>query len=100
MSQVSVGQVENLEEALAAVMHARESLVISCQQLDMKLTQQCEDAMREEQISTDLLEQSSEIEAKATQSLERATEELQEAREALASASAELNELEEERHGR
>lgn len=100
MPQVSVGNVENLEEALTAVMHARESLVSSCQQLEMKLNQNCEDANREEQASSDLLQQSADIESEATQAVERANEDLHEARETLASANAELNALEVERDGR
>ena len=90
MPQVSVGQVENLEEALAAVMHAKESLISSCARLELRLAEKGEAIQREEQDSSELLNQAAEIEVETGKAVETAIEQLQNARASLASANAAL----------
>ncbi|MDB6175018.1 MAG: hypothetical protein JWL59_4329 [Chthoniobacteraceae bacterium] len=90
MPRVSVGQVENLEETLTAVMRAKESLISSCERLDMRLTAKCEEIEREERSSSELLERATAIEVEAGKAVEAAAEQLQSARASLASANAAL----------
>jgi hypothetical protein len=90
MAQVSVGQVENLEEALAGVVRASESLTLSCQHLAARLAEKRQDAEEEETKSSQLLESAIELEGEAAKALDAAREHLTEANAELSAANAAL----------
>jgi len=87
MAQVSVGQVENFEEALAGVVRASESLTLSCQQLADRLAEKREEAEEEEQKSSQLLESALEMEGQAAKALDATREHLTEANSELSTAN-------------
>ncbi len=91
MAQVSVGQVENLEEALGSIIRAQDSLGSSCDQINSQLREKREEAEKEEQESNHLLESATEIEADAAATLEAAQESLIEANAGLAAANSALS---------
>jgi hypothetical protein len=90
MAQVSVGQVENLDEATAGVVRASESLALSCQQLAARITEKREEAEEEEQKSSQLLESALEMEGQAARALDAARARLTEANRELAAANSAL----------
>ena len=90
MAQVSVGQVENLDEATAGVVRASESLALSCQQLAARITEKREEAEEEEQKSSQLLESALEMEGQAARALDAARACLTEANRELAAANSAL----------
>ena len=90
MAQVSVGQVEILEESLAGVVRANESLASSCQQLAARIAEKREEAEEVEQESSQLLEGAIEMEGQAAKDFDAALERLTEANSILAAAISAL----------
>lgn len=90
MAQVSVGQVENLEEALAEVVRANESSAFSSEQLAVRLAEKREETEGEEQQSSQLLECALGIEGEASRAVDAARDQLAEANSELSAAISAL----------
>ena len=97
MAQVSVGQVENLEEALTGVVRASESMALSCQQLAAQLAEKLEEAESVAQESEQLLKLAFELEAVAAKSVDNARSQLANANSELCAANSALASCESQR---
>ncbi|MFA4943300.1 MAG: hypothetical protein WC789_01195 [Lentisphaeria bacterium] len=91
MAQVSIGQVENLEELIRGLESVRESLETACREQIAAAERQCAEAWDEMQNSESMLEQASEAEQAAHQALAEAQQDLGSAESALSAAQSALS---------
>jgi len=86
MAQVSVGQIENLEDLIKGLESVREALDAACREEIEAATRQCAEAKEEVQISQNMLEQARQEENEAQHAYDEAQQDLNR-------AEKELNEL-------
>lgn len=91
MAYVSVGQVENLEEAIAGLQSAYDSMESACQAKIAAAEDKLAEAQLEADNSAQLLDSAMEAEMEAGQQLEQAYEQLASANEHLSSACSSLS---------
>ncbi|WP_303285299.1 hypothetical protein [Marinobacter sp. SS8-8] len=91
MAYVSVGQVENLEEAIAGIQSAYDSMESACQAQIAAAEAKLAEAQQEADNSAQLLDAAMEAEMEAGQQLEQANEQLASANEQLSSARSSLS---------
>jgi len=91
MAQVSIGQVENLEDLIRGLESVREALEIACREQVAATERQCAEAREETQNSGSMLEQASQAEQAAHQALAEAQQNLESAENALGSAESALS---------
>jgi hypothetical protein len=91
MSYVSVGQVENLEEAIAGLQSAYDSMENACQSLIIVAEAKLAEAQQEADNSAQLLDAAMKSEMEACQKLEQANEQLASANEQLSAACSSLS---------
>ena len=94
MAYVSVGQVENLEDAILALQATYDALESACQALLVAAQTKLAEAQQEADNSAQMLETALEAEMEARQQLEQAQEQLASAQEQLSSAEAALSDCE------
>lgn len=90
MAQVSIGQVENLEDLIRGLESVREALETACREQVAAAERQCAEAREETQNSESMLEQASQAEQAAHQSLADAQQNLESAENALSAAESAL----------
>lgn len=90
MAQVSIGQVENLEDLICGLESVRESLDTACRAQVAAAERQCAEAQEETQNSEEMLEQASRAERAAQQALAEARQNLASAESALSEAQSML----------
>lgn len=88
MAQVSVGQVENLEDLMRGLEAIREGLESACQEQIAAAERLCETAQEETQTSEEMLEQATQTEQEAQQQVQAAQSSLSSAQSALSSCKA------------
>jgi len=91
MAYVSVGQVENLEEAIAGLQSAYDSMESACQTKIAAAETKLAEAQQEADNSAQLLDAAMEAEMEAGQQLEQANDQLASANEQLSSACSSLS---------
>jgi hypothetical protein len=91
MAKVSVGQVENLEEAIAGLQSAYDSMESACQTQIATAEAKLAAAQQEADNNAQLLESAREAETEARQQLEKNREQLTSANEQLSSAYSSLS---------
>ncbi len=91
MPQVSVGQVESLEEAIACLQSAYDSMESACQAQIAAAEAKLTEAQQEADNSAQLLDAAMEAEMEAGQQLEQVNEQLASANEQLSSACSSLS---------
>ena len=91
MEHVSVGQVENIEEAIAGLLSAYDSMDGACQSQIATAEAKLAESQREADNSAQLLDAATEAEMEAGQLLEQANEQLASANEQLSSACSSLS---------
>ncbi|RCW90409.1 hypothetical protein [Marinomonas foliarum] len=91
MAYVSVGQVENLEEAIAGLQSAYDSMESACQTQIAVAEAKLVEAQQEADNSAQLLDAAMEVEMEAGQRLEQANEQLASDNEHLSSACSSLS---------
>lgn len=94
MAQVSIGQIENLEDLISGLESVREALETACREQIAAAQSQCEKAREETQNSENMLEQASQAEQKAQQAEAKAQESLESAGNALNAAESALSDCE------
>lgn len=91
MAQVSVGQVENLEEAISSLESIYEMMEVECRELTELVDHKVVDAEQESEHSNSLLESAQQIEQEKFESLEQAQEQFEAAQESLEEAHGALS---------
>jgi exonuclease VII small subunit len=91
MAQVSIGQVENLEDLIRGLESVRESLETACRAQVAVAERQCAEAREETRNSESMLEQSAQAEQSAQQALAEAQQTLASAENALSAAQSALS---------
>lgn len=91
MAQVSIGQVENLEDLIRGLESVREALETACREQVAAADRQCAEAREETQNSENMLEQASQAEQAAHQALAEAQQSLESAGNALSAAESALS---------
>lgn len=91
MAQVSIGQVENLEDLIRGLESVREALETACREQVAATERQCAEAREETQNSGNMLEQARQAEQAAHQALAEAQQNLESAENALGSAETALS---------
>jgi len=91
MPQVSIGQVENLEELAHGLLSVREALESSCREQDAVAESKCEEAREETQNSESMLECAIQQEQGTQQRLEEVRENLESANAMLSAAESALS---------
>ena len=91
MAQVSIGQVENLEDLVRGLQSVREALEIVCLEQIAIAQQKCADAREEAQNSASMLESSIQQEKAAQQKLDSAEQALDSSQSSLSSAQSSLS---------
>ena len=91
MAQVSVGQVENLEDLARGLLSVREALESACREQIAAAENKCEEAREEVRNSESMLESAIQQEQVAQQSLENAQQSLERSQTALRSAISALS---------
>jgi hypothetical protein len=94
MAQVSIGQVENLEDLMRGLESIREGLESACQEQIATAEQLCETAQEETQTSEEMLEQTIQAEQEAQQQVQAAQQQVQTAQSSLSSAQSALSSCE------
>lgn len=88
MAQVSIGQVENLEDLVHGLHSVRGALETSCREQIAVAEQKCEEAREEVQNSESMLESAVQQEQAAKQEVENAEQALESSQSSLASAQS------------
>lgn len=88
MAQVSIGQVENLEDLVRGLHSVRGALETSCREQIAVAEQKCEEAREEAQNSESMLESAVQQEQAAKQEVENAEQALESSQSSLASAQS------------
>jgi len=91
MAQVSIGQVENLEDLVRGLQSVRDALETACREQIAVAQQKCAEAREEAQNSESMLESSTQQEQAAQQKVEGAEHTLDSAQGSLASAQSSLS---------
>ncbi len=91
MAQVSIGQVENLEDLVRGLQSVRESLEAACREQIAVAQQKCAEAREEAQNSTSMLESSIQQEQAAQQKVDSAEQALDGSQSSLSSAQSSLS---------
>jgi hypothetical protein len=91
MAQVSIGQVENLEDLVRGLQSVREALEISCRTQIAVAEQKCEEAREETLNSESMLESAVQQEQAAKQEVESAQHALDSGQSSLVSAGSSLS---------
>ena len=91
MAQVSIGQVENLEDLVRGLQSVRESLEAACREQIAVAQQKCAEAREEAQSSTSMLESSIQQEQAAKQEVGSAEQALDSSQSSLSSAQSSLS---------
>ncbi len=91
MAQVSIGQVENLEDLIRGLESIRDSLETACREQIAAAERQCAEAREEAQNSESMLEQASQAEQAAHQALAKAQQNLASAENTLSAAQSALS---------
>lgn len=91
MAQVSIGQVENLEDLLRGLQSARESLAAACHEQIAVAALKCQDAREEAELSQGMLEQAVQHEQAAKQAADDAQQALDASHGALDAAESSLS---------
>lgn len=91
MAQVSIGQVENLEDLVRGLQSVREALETACREQIAVAQQKCAEARVEAQNSVSMLESSTQQEQAAQQKVGGAEQTLDSAQGSLASAQSSLS---------
>ena len=86
MAQVSIGQIENLEDLIRGLESIRETLETACREQIAAAVRQCAEARGETQNSENMLEQACQAEQEAQQALAEAQQNLESAENALSAA--------------
>lgn len=94
MSQVSIGQVENLDDLIRGLDSVREALETACREQVAVMGRQCIEAREETQNSESMLEQASQAEQAAHQTLAEAQQNVESAANALGAAESALSSCE------
>ena len=96
MAQVSVGQVENLEDLLRGLLSVRDTLESACREQIAAAESKHEEAREEAQNSNSLLESAIQQEQAAQQALDNAQENMESRQSALSIANSALSACEED----
>jgi len=96
MAQISVGQVENLEDLLRGLMSVREALESACREQIAIADRKSEDAREELQNSENMLEGANQQQQAAQQAVEDTLESLESSQSMLSAASSALSGCEEQ----
>jgi hypothetical protein len=91
MAQVSIGQVENLENLVCELLSVLEALEFSCGKQIAVAEQKCEEACKETQISESMLESAIQQEQSAKQQVDSVQQELDSSQSMLSSAQSSLS---------
>jgi len=91
MTQVSIGQVENLEDLVRGLESVREALETACREQIAAAERQCTEAQEEVQTSESVLEQAIQAEQEAQQEMAEAQQSLESAENALSAAESALS---------
>lgn len=91
MAQVSIGQVENLEDLVRGLLSVREALESACREQIAVAESKCGEAREEAQNSESLLERSIQQEQVAQQAFEDAQQNLESSQSALSAANSALS---------
>jgi hypothetical protein len=91
MAQVSIGQVENLEDLLRGLLSVRESLAAACHEQIAVAALKCQDAREETELSQGMLEQAAQHEQAAKQAVDDAQQALDASHGALDAAESSLS---------
>jgi hypothetical protein len=91
MAQVSIGQVENLEDLVRGLQSVREALETACREQIAVAAQKCAEARGEVQNSESMLESSIQQEQAAQQKVDSAEQALDSTQSSLASAQSSLS---------
>lgn len=91
MAQVSIGQVENLEDLLRGLESVREALETACREQAAAAERECAEAREERQNSERMFEEASQAEQAAHQTLAEAQQSLKSAENALIAAESALS---------
>ena len=96
MSQVSIGQVETLEDLVRGLGSVREALETACREQIGAAEGKCAETQEETQNSENMLESAFQAEQEAQQMVEEAQTNLQSAENALGTAESALSALEDD----
>lgn len=91
MAQVSIGQVENLDDLIHGLESVREALENACREEIGAAERQCAETREETQRSESMLEQAIEAEQAAIQTMEEAQQNVESAENALCAAESALS---------
>ena len=91
MAQVSIGQVENLEDLIRGLESVREALETACHEQIEAADRQCAEAREETQSSEGMLKQAIEDEQAAIQTMEEAQQNVESTENALCAAESALS---------
>jgi len=91
MAQVSIGQVENLEDLIRALESVREALETACREQIAAAERQCNEARGEVQTSESMLEDAIQSEQEAQQEMAEAQQSLESAENTLSAAEFALS---------
>ncbi|HGM4104697.1 hypothetical protein OFL75_25800 [Pseudomonas aeruginosa] len=91
MAQVSIGQVENLEDLVRDLQSVREALEAACREQIAVAEQKCAEAREEAQNSASMLESAIQQEQAATQNVDGAEQALDSSQSSLSSAESALS---------
>ena len=98
MAQVSIGQVENLEDLVRGLESVREALESACRGQIAAAESQCTEAREETQDSESMLEGACQADQEAQQAVEEAQQNLESAENALSAAESALSACEAQPH--
>jgi len=96
MAQVSIGQVENLEDLARGLESVREALESACRAQAASAEGKCEEVRGETKKSEGMLESACQAEQEAHNAVEEAQQNLKSAKDALSSAKSELSSCKEQ----